>query len=181
SDDISLRIWSYFSKKEIKLWYKHFLKDCPSGRLSKQEFETIYRQVFPSGDPGKFSGFVFNVFDADHSGTITFDEFIIALSVTSRGNLDEKLDWAFSLYDIDKDGKITKEEMTNIVKAIFDMVGNQLAENSESPESRVNLIFTLMDANHDGFVTNDEFVQGAKKDPWIVHALAMDLAGMPGS
>ena len=35
--------------------------------------------------------------------------------------------------------------MTNIVKAIFEMVGDKLAENSESPESRVNLIFTLMD------------------------------------
>lgn len=51
---------------------------------------------------------------------------------------------AFALYDIDKDGKITKEEMTNIVKAIFDMVGDKV-EQQESPESRVNLIFTLMD------------------------------------
>ena len=52
---------------------------------------------------------------------------------------------AFSLYDIDKDGKITKEEMTNIVKAIFEMVGDKMGECEESPESRVNLIFTLMD------------------------------------
>jgi neuronal calcium sensor 1 len=28
--------------------------------------------------------------------------------------LDEKLDWAFSLYDVDKDGFITKEEMANV-------------------------------------------------------------------
>lgn len=56
-----------------------------------QEFQSIYKQVFPSGDPSKFAGFVFNVFDQDHSGTITFDEFITALSITSRGNLDEKL------------------------------------------------------------------------------------------
>ena len=67
------------------------------GATNLQEFENIYTQVFPTGNPCKFSGFVFNVFDSDHSGTITFDEFITALSVTSRGNLDEKLDCEFIL------------------------------------------------------------------------------------
>lgn len=54
---------------------------------------------------------------------------------------------AFELYDIDKDGKITKEEMTNIVQAIFDMVGdkNQRMSPNESPEQRVEMIFELMD------------------------------------
>jgi Ca2+-binding EF-hand superfamily protein len=39
--------------------------------------------------------------------------------VTSRGKLDEKLEWAFRLYDLDNDGTITRKEMT----AIFSMVG----------------------------------------------------------
>lgn len=32
---------------------------------------------------------------------------------------------AFRLYDLDNDGTITKTEMTQIVEAIFSMVGNQ--------------------------------------------------------
>ena len=50
-------------------------------------------------------------------------EFVTGLSVLARGTFHEKIQWAFSLYDVNGDGVITKEEMHSIVSAIYDMMG----------------------------------------------------------
>jgi Ca2+-binding EF-hand superfamily protein len=55
--------------------------------------------------------------------TSTLQEFVSGLSVLSRGTLHEKLQWAFSLYDTNGDGIITKDEMLDIVSAIYDLMG----------------------------------------------------------
>lgn len=80
------------SRLEIKKWYKGFIKDCPTGQLTRSDFNEIYAQFFPHGNCDHFASLVFNVFDADMSGEIDFTEFLKALSVTQRGNSQDKID-----------------------------------------------------------------------------------------
>lgn len=164
-----------FDKKELQQWYKGFRKDCPTGTLTKDEFLEIYKRFFPFGDPTSFADYVFNVFDTDKSGTIDFKEFICALSVTSRGKMEEKLDWAFQLYDIDGDGKISYAEMLKIVEAIYKMVGTmvKLPDDEDTPEKRVTKIFRMMDKDKNGSLDIHEFKDGSQRDATIVSALSL--------
>ncbi|CBY24095.1 unnamed protein product [Oikopleura dioica] len=166
-EDLSIK--TKFTAAEIKSWYSGFLKDCPSGQLSKDRVNPIYRQFFPSGDSGTFSNLVFNLFDANGDGTIEFEEFLTALSVTSRGNPEDKLEWAFKLYDLDGDGTISKPEMLKIVKAISTMTGQ--SDDQFKPAERVEKIFATMDEDGNGELTKAEFLEGARRDRSIMQGV----------
>ena len=67
--------------EEIQVWHQGFLKDCPDGELSRDQFVSMYSQMFPGGDPTAFSENVFRTFDTNSSGTIDFREGTDSLAI----------------------------------------------------------------------------------------------------
>ena len=69
----------------------------------------------------------------------------MGLSILIRGSLEEKLKWTFSLYDQDRDGFISREEMEDVVGSVYDLMGrtgDPMAE-EELINERVGYIFQV--------------------------------------
>ncbi|KAM6232119.1 LOW QUALITY PROTEIN: calsenilin-like [Spheniscus humboldti] len=134
-----------FTKKELQSLYRGFKNECPSGLVDEETFKLIYSQFFPQGDASTYAHFLFDAFDADRNGALCFQDFVVGLSVLLRGTVHQKLKWAFNLYDINKDGYITKEEMLEIMKSIYDMMGRctHPTLRDSAPAEHVELFFQV--------------------------------------
>ncbi|XP_022237595.1 neuronal calcium sensor 1-like [Limulus polyphemus] len=136
-----------FKTQQLQKWYKDFMQDCPDGHMTKEVFRKIYGQFFPAGNPSPFVDYIFNVFDSNKDGVVTFKEFITAIAVTTHGSVDDKLKWAFKLYDIDNDGYVSRFEMLDVVTAIYQLHGRFHASvrGRDAPDERVNQLLVKLD------------------------------------
>ncbi|XP_018862854.1 Kv channel-interacting protein 2 isoform X1 [Parus major] len=164
-----------FTRKELQVLYRGFKNECPSGIVNEENFKQIYSQFFPQGDSSTYATFLFNAFDTDHDGSVSFEDFVSGLSTILRGTIDDRLNWAFNLYDLNKDGCITKEEMLDIMKSIYDMMGKYTypAMREEAPREHVENFFQKMDRNKDGVVTIEEFLESCQKDENIMRSMQL--------
>ena len=84
------------------------------------------------------------IFDEDGGGDVDFQEFVLGLSAfSSKGNKEEKLKFAFKVYDIDRDGYISNGELFIVLKM---MVGSNLKD--QQLQQIVDK--TIMEADKDG-------------------------------
>ena len=105
--------------------------------------------------------------DKNEDKVVDFKEFILALNVNLHGTLEDKLKWAFSLYDIDSTGVISKDNMLEVIKDICTMIPSDIEHEQKTDE-----IFELMDSNDDGIITFHEFHNAVKSNPEILERLA---------
>ncbi|KAF4097997.1 Kv channel-interacting protein 2 isoform X2 [Onychostoma macrolepis] len=164
-----------FSKTELQVLYRSFKNECPSGLVNEETFKIIYSHFFPHGDSSAYAHFLFEAFDRHKNGAVTFEDFVVGLSIILRGTVTDRLSWAFSLYDLNKDGCITKEEMNDIMKSIYDMMGKYThpCMKDSAPREHVESFFQKMDRNNDGIVTMEEFLESCQKDEAIMESMQM--------
>lgn len=93
------------------------------------------------------------IFDEDGGGDVDFQEFVTGLSAfSSKGNKQEKLRFAFRVYDIDRDGYISNGELFVVLKM---MVGNNLKD--VQLQQIVDKTIMEADKDHDGRISFEEF------------------------
>jgi len=162
-----------FTKSEIRTMYRGFKQECPDGIVHEETFREIYGKFFPHGNAGLYAHHVFKAFDANRNGAISFRDMLVSLSTLLRGTLNEKLTWTFTLYDLNKDGFITKQEVLNVMVAVHELMGVHASPlmRQDEVESHVEQIFSRLDTNRDGVVTIDEFIDACQRDTTISRSL----------
>ena len=112
-----------FNKEELQIIYRGFKQQCPTGVLREETLRSILANFFPQGDSSEYAHYVFLTLDTERIGSISFEKFILTLSILSRGSVEEKLRWVFSLYDVDCDGYLSKDDLFAVSEAIYHLMG----------------------------------------------------------
>lgn len=114
------------------------------GKLSLDEIKI----AIDSSDDIKISNIeeVFSKIDTDGSGAIDYNEFIASSLTLNEKDIESDLREAFDMFDIDKSGKISRDEIAKIFKS--------------SPDADyITQIINKYDTNHDGEIDFNEFIK----------------------
>ncbi|KAL6067104.1 Phosphatidylinositol phosphate kinase 6 [Balamuthia mandrillaris] len=109
---------NYFDHSEIEVLHSQF------SRLDKNSDGFVDLQDFYKGMGGVLSQCpplvegLFRAFDTTHEKKIDFSQFLHGMSILMKGNLTERLEFAFRTFDKEAKGKITWPDMEPLFRSI---------------------------------------------------------------
>lgn len=116
----------------------------------------------------------FHAMDFRRAGTINFRDFCVVVALLAKGTADEKLDYAFSLYDQDGKGYIDEMDLLDAIDTFRHSSQRLLAElgvdGITTDRVAADALMTSMHSevgSTDGKVTKDQFKQYCHNHPEI--------------
>ncbi|CAD6188759.1 unnamed protein product [Caenorhabditis auriculariae] len=166
-----------FSRQELKYLYQAFKQSCPKGFVEKQEFFQILKGFYcirHTANAEPYASLMYDSLDPNAKGFITFTEFACNLSLLMRGALEEKLEWIFNLYDGHSRGYLLEDDFVHVYKAVLSLTGPITMKDRNLTiivRKRIKKSFLKFDANKDGRITRNEFINCCLNDRGVLHAL----------
>lgn len=162
------------SRQQIIDYYESFREDNPTGTVTRKQFSKMFKDFHSpnaakQSKADKFCDYVFNALESDAGDVIEFADFVVLFSITSNGNLEQKIAFAFKIYDLDKNKVINKYEMEKVLDALYDLTGVPSVERKgdSSPKNKVNQMMEQMDKNADNVLSFKEFLDGCLADKLV--------------
>uniref|UniRef100_A0A0K0EWX2 EF hand n=1 Tax=Strongyloides venezuelensis TaxID=75913 RepID=A0A0K0EWX2_STRVS len=174
---------SKFTKREVKAIYRAFKEASPNALVQRDIIREAFVELFPRGDTEHYADMVFNTFDLDHTGMISFEEFIKSMSTLCRGTLKEKIDWIYKMYDPRNTGVISWERLFFVITAMDDLIGYD-ARPPVTREQRIHHtdeIFNKFDPKKTGLITKDQFTNLCLNDPVILNSISHLYTVLPSA
>ncbi|UJR20070.1 hypothetical protein I4U23_023202 [Adineta vaga] len=173
-DDINnLKKNTNFSEKEIRQWHKGFVRDCQGDKLKEEKFIEIFRKYYISDDKRSeaFCNYVFGLFNKNKDGVIDFEEFLQIIDFSTQGKTDERLKLIFHMYDTLGSDGIDEKELTELLTAMYNLLGEKNRTGINDPKRRAEEIMKKADGNKDTKLTLDEFLIACKDDERLMKLL----------
>jgi len=143
---IVTQMTSQSEKDELQRTFQSLDKDG-NGVLTKEELIDGYKKVFADKNDAELEvRRIIEEVDINHSGYIDFTEFVVAAMNREKLLSSKKLEQAFSMFDQDGDGFITRSELANVMGGI------------ELDDSQWKALVEEVDTNKDGKISQEEFM-----------------------
>jgi Ca2+-binding EF-hand superfamily protein len=148
------------SRHEISRIHSKFIKEASNGELGHDEFLDFYYSL--TAEPPAFlqenSQFIFDSFDKDHNGKVSFREFLNAYVLTSPGNLQRKIEYTFELYDMDNNGYLDIEEIYRIAVRLFELLDQNKKTDMDALKFAEDVVRQLDVSPRDGKITKGKSI-----------------------
>ncbi|XP_010286568.1 PREDICTED: LOW QUALITY PROTEIN: calsenilin-like, partial [Phaethon lepturus] len=128
-------------------------------KFTKKELQSLYVRGFKNECP---------------SGLVDEETFkLIYSQFFPQGDASTYAHFLFNAFDADHNGALCFQEMLEIMKSIYDMMGRctHPTLRDSAPAEHVELFFQKMDRNGDGVVTFEEFLETCQKDKDIMSSM----------
>ena len=154
------------------------------GYLSLEEFRSSLGLL---GIDDTFAQILFNsLVKAEHhdrDGFINRSEFCASMAIMLHpGNVEQQVSMAFDAYDTNHDGKLSLEELENVIAAMFAaMVKMRIRQPDEHPTAKLAAVdlFRHMDEEEKGFVTKEDYTRLATTNPELLKKVGLGNTRQP--
>ncbi|KAL3714311.1 hypothetical protein ACJRO7_006268 [Eucalyptus globulus] len=163
-----------FTAGEVKALYVLFKKLSSSivadGLIHKEEFQlALFRN---RNCRNLFADRIFDLFDMKGNGVIEFGEFVRSLGIFHpNAPIEEKIAFAFRLYDLRHTGYIEREELKEMVLALLHESDLELSD--DVVETIVDKAFREADTKDDGRIDREEWEDFVSKNPSLIRNMTL--------